>query len=488
MAFNRPTLSTIITRVKNDIRLTLGITTVLRRSFLGAFGRAIAGASHVLHGHLQYISEQIFPDVSELEFLERWANIWGVSRTAATFTQLNINITGDAGEIIPAGTEFQTSAGVKYTSDAETTIGTPTPAVAEQSKVETIADVAGNLDGKYFYVNHPSGNYYFWLNADAGGNDPGPITGRTGVAVPYASDDDADTIAEALRVAADALGDFSASRSGNVVTIVNSVGGSVEDANDFGLTGFTIYASVQGQDEITQDAQVVITAENPGSDTNLEDGDVLNFSTPLANVDSSVTVLNTVTEGEDVESDDLLRTRLLNRIQQPPSGGNANDYIQWAISVAGVTRAWVFPEWLGDGTVGVSFVQDDETDIIPGAAKVTEVQDYIDTVKPVTAAVTAFAPTPIDLNMTIKLEPNTQEVRDEVTAELQDVIFRNAQVAGAYSGPGQTYSGTILKSKLDEAISIANGENDHLIVTPAADFTVSDGELVRLGTITFQPL
>ena len=40
------------------------------------------------------------------------------------------------------------------------------------------------------------------------------------------------------------------------------------------------------------------------------------------------------------ESDSAYLARLLNDIQQPPAGGNANDFDQWALGVAGVGKAY----------------------------------------------------------------------------------------------------------------------------------------------------
>ena len=53
------------------------------------------------------------------------------------------------------------------------------------------------------------------------------------------------------------------------------------------------------------------------------------------------------------ESDTDYLTRLLAFIQQPPAGGNANDYVQWSLAVTNVKNAWCFPLAQGLGTVDV---------------------------------------------------------------------------------------------------------------------------------------
>jgi uncharacterized phage protein gp47/JayE len=181
-----------------------------------------------------------------------------------------------------------------------------------------------------------------------------------------------------------------------------------------------------------------------------------------------------LTQGADAESDDALRLRLLARIRQPPMGGSASDYVAWALQVPGVTRAWVYPLENGVGTVTVRFVRDNDVDFIPDAGAVTAVQEYIDARRPVTAQVTVLAPTAAPLDLTIALTPDTAAVRAAVTGELQDLLRRDAK-------PG----GTILISRIREAISVSAGETNHVLSAPTADVTHLAGEMPTLGTITW---
>lgn len=223
-------------------------------------------------------------------------------------------------------------------------------------------------------------------------------------------------------------------------------------------------------------ATIAVTAEVAGVDGNTGGGTVLSLVTPIAGINSTATVEAAgITNGVDAETDDSILLRLLTRIRQAPHGGNVQDYVTWALEVAGVTRAWCYPLYFGDGTVGVTFVLDDQVgSIIPDAAKVQEVQDYIDAVRPVTAAVTVFAPTAVPLDLTIALTPNTAAVQAAVQAELESLLRRAAE-------PGAT----ILWSQLNEAISIAQGETDHVLSVPAADVPHAADEIAVLGTITW---
>lgn len=222
-------------------------------------------------------------------------------------------------------------------------------------------------------------------------------------------------------------------------------------------------------------ATATVIATEAGANGNTTAGSTLNVVTLIAGVNAAATVAaDGLSQGADTESDAALRARLIARIQQPPHGGADFDYVTWALEVAGVTRAWVYPQELGLGTVTVRFVRDDDASIIPDAGEVTAVQTYIDARRPVTSAVTVVAPVAVALNFTIAVTPNTQATKDAVTTELTDLLRREAE-------PG----GTILLSHIREAISIAAGETNYTMTATTADVTRTTGQITTLGTITW---
>lgn len=236
--------------------------------------------------------------------------------------------------------------------------------------------------------------------------------------------------------------------------------------------------TVDAETAITTSGSVAITAVAAGAAGNASAGGKLTLVSPIAGIQSQGVVVS-LTGGADTEADDALRARLLARIQQPPHGGADFDYIAWALEAhPDVTRAWVYPLELGAGTVTVRVMTDDATsDGIPTSTVVDAVQDHIDAERPVTAAVTVVAPVAVPLAMSIALSPNTSTVQAAVEAELRDLLRREAE-------PG----GTILVSHLREAISIAAGESDHALTSPAADVTHTTGQIATLGTITWSSL
>lgn len=249
------------------------------------------------------------------------------------------------------------------------------------------------------------------------------------------------------------------------------------------ITTGSILAAADGQQyQVTADVMVApgsislpLRAVAAGAAGNRTAGQQLTFISPVSGVQAQTTCGDLI-GGTDAATVDDLRAALLSRIQQPPQGGAATDYVAWAKSVPGVTRAWVCPGELGPGTVVVRFVCDNASGgLIPSAAMVSTVQAAIDAVRPVTAQVTVLAPIAAPTNYQIQgLVPATPAVQAAIVAELQDLHRREAV-------PG----GTLLLSHLRAAISAAAGEQDAILVTPSANVTVGTGVISTMGSVTW---
>lgn len=233
-------------------------------------------------------------------------------------------------------------------------------------------------------------------------------------------------------------------------------------------------------------ATVAFTAIVAGADGNDDAGITLTFVSPIAGVNTSLTVdADGIYDGADEETDEELRARVLARKRQPPHGGAEFDYETWALEVSGVTRAWTFPLYMGVGTIGVAFVRDDDDSIIPNAPQMAEVRAYIvehedpGTGKivgcPVTAEPGLFMVTLTlqAVNFEIAIYPNTAAVRDAVEDALTDLIVREG-------GPGEM----IYLSEINETISLTSGEEHHRLDSPVVDVTAVNKVHV-LGTVAF---
>ena len=222
-------------------------------------------------------------------------------------------------------------------------------------------------------------------------------------------------------------------------------------------------------------ASLSIEAEEAGITGNSVAGTALTFASPIVGAQAVALVDGSgLGGGAEEEGDEDLRARVLQRIRNAPKGGSTSDYERWMLEVAGVTRCWPKPLYLGAGTVGIFFVLDGRADIIPLEADVDQVQAYIDTVRPVTANVTVMAPVPQDIDFLIRIVPDTPDIRAAVAAELADLFTRDAE-------PG----GTMWRSREIEAISAAAGEAHHELMLPSLDQAMGPGVMARLGNVEF---
>lgn len=351
--FQRPTLATLVDRVRSDINTRLeGADARLRRSKLSVLSAVLAGAAHLLYGYAAWIARQILPSTCDEVTLPRHGSLYQIDRRPPAPATGAWTVTGDEGAVIPAGWEILREDGARYLTDAEETI-----------------PVAGTLD-------------------------------------------------------------------------------------------------------------VASTAVEAGEAGNADPGTKGRLASPIAGVNSEVVAAaEGFSGGLDEESAEDWRARILQRIQEPPQGGAASDYEQWTLAVPGVDRVWVYPVGLGAGTVLIRFtVEDTGAGVIPGAAKVTEVQTAIDALAPVTADVTVAAPAELALAHELAITPDTAEIRAAVEAELQ-VLYATEGAPG----------GTVYRNDIIGAVRNAKraGLEQFTLVAPAADVTPAAHELPTLGTITW---
>ncbi|APW38959.1 hypothetical protein RD110_18560 [Rhodoferax koreense] len=216
-----------------------------------------------------------------------------------------------------------------------------------------------------------------------------------------------------------------------------------------------------------------IVAALAGAAGNRAAGQALSLVSPVAGVQTQATA-GEISGGADIESIDSLRARLIARVRTPPDGGSVTDYKAWALEVPGVTRAWVAPLEQGAGTVVVRFVRDDDASLIPDAGEVAAVLAHITPLAPVTAELYVMAPVADPVAFQISLTPNSAAVRTAVEAELRDLLKREAE-------PGVT----LLVSHIREAISVAAGETDSVLLAPAANVTPGIGHMPTFGSIAW---
>jgi uncharacterized phage protein gp47/JayE len=253
--------------------------------------------------------------------------------------------------------------------------------------------------------------------------------------------------------------------------------------------GTPYVTTAAGSIDASGSVTVPIAATVTGEYTNDDGTSPISIAAPVAGINSGGT-MGLTEGGADAETQDQLRTRTLLKYRAPPQGGDSNDYVEWALEVPGVTRAWCHGNAMGVGTVSVFPMFDQQraanggfpvgTDgVSPLEPRIAEsvasgdqqlVADHIYPLQPVTAMVYVVAPVAWAVDVTVvALSPSTPDV----TAAISDMLLVEAS-------PGCT----LYPSQFYEAILAIPGI-DHLDLTePSAPITAPGGYLPVMGTLT----
>lgn len=220
-----------------------------------------------------------------------------------------------------------------------------------------------------------------------------------------------------------------------------------------------------------------VQALTAGSIGNLDGGSILALPNPPPGV-ANIATVELLTGGNDTETDDELRARVLARIREPPMGGDQTDYVQWALAVPGVTRAWCYPQEMGIGTCTVRFMMDElraDNGGFPLPDDVDAVAAYLNGVRPVTVKdlfVESPIPYPINLNIAV-LDVDQEATHAAIIESLQNEFFIR-------SVPGQTW----YRAWTDAGIMAAAGVNFYDLV--ASDVAMpGNGYMPVLGDVTY---
>lgn len=149
MSIVRPSLEEINKRILADLESRLKVPQ-LRRSNAVVYARVLAGASHELHGFVEYVAKQMFFDTADGDYLDRWASIFGLLRKPASKSKgkVQFKFSGEGVEV-PIGTILQNDSGVQFV--------TTSPVAHSTAEVQALTSgVDGNvLDGDELLLTSP---------------------------------------------------------------------------------------------------------------------------------------------------------------------------------------------------------------------------------------------------------------------------------------------------------------------------------------------
>lgn len=203
--------------------------------------------------------------------------------------------------------------------------------------------------------------------------------------------------------------------------------GTVLKTDLFATENDIYFQSLEAKD-VTAGDYVLVECTEGGLVGNVGTGTITVVPKTITGI-SQVTNDEPMTGGYDTETDESLLERYFDRLRNPVNGVNANQYITWANSVAGVGGARCIPIWNGKNTVKVIVIGNDYKPASDNVVKL--VQDYIDpnkngdgsgvaTIGAVTTVVSAKT-TPI--KVTIKGVKFSGDV-STLKAEIKDTIDR----------------------------------------------------------------
>ncbi|QCP50150.1 baseplate J/gp47 family protein [Trinickia violacea] len=200
--------------------------------------------------------------------------------------------------------------------------------------------------------------------------------------------------------------------------------------------------------DATGNGIVNVMATTTGSATNALAGEPLSLMSSVPGLDSDATVgAAGLGGGADIENDDDLRARMIARMQRRNRYGTLQDYVDWALEVPGVTRAWAYA---AGNVINVYFMMDNaypNTYGIPQQTDVAIVQAYLSDPcrKPVGAIPMARLPVGVPLNLTIRCpSPFNQTIQDDVQSDVDSYLVRTAS-------PGRGYTAQDLGRVIDTA-------------------------------------
>lgn len=229
---------------------------------------------------------------------------------------------------------------------------------------------------------------------------------------------------------------------------------------------------------------VPIEAVEAGKSGNIPPGKISVIMSNISGI-QSVTNLAATEGGLDIEDDEILRVRYLERIRNPGTSGNISDYKQWAKAISGVTDVRVLPLWAGAGTVKLVLLGADK---LPPTSEVVEnVQNYIaptigEGKAPIGATVTVVAAQAISINIvaTILLDNST-------TVSLPEIRENFTNALSKYLASMAFNADTIRFTRIGALLVDQDGVADYINLTingDTANIPVTNVQVATVGTVS----
>lgn len=251
-------------------------------------------------------------------------------------------------------------------------------------------------------------------------------------------------------------------------------------------------------------AVVTVTADTAGTAGNTDAGSVLSLQAGISGVNFQGTVSTAITGGTAVQRDDELRTRMISAYSSPASGGSKTDYENWALAIAGVTRAWCVRTVYGAGTVGVLFMMDDaraDFDGFPQGTNGVATEENRDTVatgdqltvanalfdeQPVGPIVYAIAPSRNTIGLTISgLDSPSDALKADISDAFASALRNSAEPGGVTDLDDINAAIKAVSGTSGAVITSVTASAGTVSPSPVGNITSNDGTLPVPGPISY---
>lgn len=240
----------------------------------------------------------------------------------------------------------------------------------------------------------------------------------------------------------------------DALTVTGTLAGAAVTAGETLVhTDGTRYQITEGATIGAGTADLSVESIDTGDTVNKLSGDVLDFESPPANIETEATLVVSLSGGYDQETDAQLLARVLQRLRNPPGGGRFSDWWGWAMEVTGVAGAYLYGPSSeavegrrGIGTLDVAIVTSGSgSNRIPSAALQASVEDKLNEDRPAMAR---------DFTVLIP-DADTEDIDIQVTPDSgYSFDWEGSGVVSSYAAKVITWTAALpatLMSKVDSA-------------------------------------
>lgn len=260
-----------------------------------------------------------------------------------------------------------------------------------------------------------------------------------------------------------------------------------------GTTNFYVDSAYIGSDGLVEAGSYVLICEDPGTVGNDYVGPLL----PISNISNlgAATLTTIITPARDAETDEELRTRYFEKINQKAFGGNIAQYEEEIKSISGVGEVQIFPVWNGGGTVKCSVIDAQYNAI--SAEFISQIQELIDPppqgtglgMAPIGHTVTITTPTNLEINIETSVSIDSRytlsQLTDPIKAAIAEYLLELRKTWGHPNDLNQ-YSLAIYISRINASILTVSGVAN--VTGTKINGNVSDLTLTETATLQQLPV